>query len=52
MREQIPIIDKGCRHLICEQIRDFSVKEINKYKDAKITYTIREEDLDQIEKGE
>lgn len=44
--------EKELRHQICEKIREIAVKEINKYKDANITYTIREEDLDQIEKGE
>ena len=57
MREQMPIIDKECRHRICEEIRDKSIFA-DHYKDMEGNiywverYLIDKDDLDQIEKGE
>ena len=44
--------DKKIRHDICEEIRKKAEHRISLYKDGSESYTIRLQDLDQIERGE
>ena len=51
MREQIPIIDKECRHRVCEEIRYYLLNHVWCDKDCRYVADIDKE-LDKIERGE